>query len=43
MSYVFNPIYIKENPLLFYIFIILMILIMIMTIYFVYKELRNNK
>lgn len=35
--------YIKENPVLFYSFILLMILIIAITIYLVYKELKKKK
>lgn len=43
MKNIFNPVYIKENELLFYIFLIVIVLIMIITTIFVLKEVNKNK
>lgn len=43
MKNIFDPIYIKEEPILFTIFVLLMLLIMILTIIFVKKELGKKK
>jgi heme/copper-type cytochrome/quinol oxidase subunit 4 len=43
MKYIFNPIYVKENEILFYIFLIVILLIIILTTIFVIKEVNKNK
>ena len=43
MNNVFDDFYIKDNELLFYIYIISMIIIMILTLIFVIKELKKNE
>ena len=43
MSNIFNPIYYKNNEVLFYIYLAIIFLIVLITIYLVYKELRKNK
>ena len=42
MKNIFNNIYIKDNELLFYIYIAIMIIIMILTTIFVIKEIKKN-
>lgn len=43
MKYIFNSNFVKENEMLFYIFLIVIILIMIITTIFVLKEVDKNK
>jgi hypothetical protein len=41
MTNIFNPIYIKENPMLFYVFVFVIIFIIVLTMIFVIKEINN--
>ena len=43
MKYIFNLIYVKENEMLFYIFLMVILLIIILTTIFVIKEVNKNK
>ena len=43
MTYYFKNYFIKNNELLFYIFIISMIVIIALTIYWVIKEIKKNE
>lgn len=43
MKIIFNQAYLKENELLFWIYLTVIIIIMILTILFVYKELGKKK
>ena len=42
IEFIYNDVFIKNNELVFYIFIGLMLLIFLTTIYFVVKEVRGN-
>ena len=42
MKYIFNPVYIKGNELMFYLFLIAMAVIIILTAIFVIKEIKNE-
>lgn len=42
MSVIFNKIFIMENPILFYVFVILMVLMIIVAFILVCKELKEN-
>lgn len=43
MKIIFNSSFLKENELLFWIYLTVIIIIMILTILFVYKELGKKK
>lgn len=43
MKFIFDPVYIKDNSILFYTFLIVIVLIIILTIIFVFKELGKKK
>ena len=42
MKWIYNKVFILENPILFYSFIILMIVMIAISFFFVYKELNKK-
>lgn len=43
MKYIFDPAYIKENEIIFYVFLVVIILTILFTTIFVFKELGKKK